>query len=237
MATLLAMIAGTALGIMSMYILDPLAGRRRRSLARDHLIRMRRKAQEAAGVTARDLKNRSLGILAEGRSAIFRRPVDDTVLAQRARSKLGFLVRHPSAIEVQANQGRVTLSGPVLADEVQQLIRGIESVRGVRDVENLLEVHDRPDGVPALQGQTEKPSGQTLDLFQRRWSPSTRFLAGATGILLLLGLKPFRKTAGILSVLVGLGLLAYGLTEEEWDTDRREKIDYTNEVTAGWGAL
>lgn len=236
MATLLAMIAGTALGVMSMYVFDPLAGRRRRSLARDKLTRMRRKAQEAAGVTARDLKNRSLGLLAEGRSAIFRRPVDDTVLAQRVRSKLGFLVRHPSAVEVQANRGRVTLTGPVLADEVQQLVNGAESVRGVRGVDNRLEVHDSPDAVPALQGQTQKPSGQTLDLFQRRWSPSTRFLAGATGILLLLSLKPFRKSAGILSTLLGLGLLAYGLTEAEWDADQTQERDYAGEVTAGWGA-
>jgi hypothetical protein len=118
MATVLAMIAGTALGLMSMYILDPLTGRRRRSLARDKLTRIRRKLQEAAGVTARDLKNRSMGILAEGRSAMFRRPVDDTVLAQRVRSKLGFLVRHPSALEVQADRGRIILIGSVLADEV-----------------------------------------------------------------------------------------------------------------------
>jgi hypothetical protein len=52
---------------------------------------------------------------------------------------------------------------------------------------------------------------------------------------LLLSLKPFRKIAGILSTLLGLGLLAYGLTEEEWDADRPERTDYTNEVT-GWGA-
>jgi BON domain len=230
MSTLLTMIAGTGIGALTMYVLDPLAGGRRRALARDKLIKIRRKAEEAAGVTGRDLKNRTRGLLAEGRAAIFAGAVDDTVLEQRIRSKLGFLVRHPSAIEIQVNGGRVTLSGPVLADEIQQLIRGVESVRGVRGVENRLDVHDSGDGVPALQGEAPKPTGQPLDLFQRRWSPSTRLLVGTAGILLLLGLNPLRKSVGALSALVALGLLAWGLTEEERDPDRAERHDYT----AGW---
>jgi hypothetical protein len=235
MNTLLGMIAGTALGVLSMYILDPLAGRRRRALARDQLIRVQKNMQQAAGVAARDLKNRTLGIVAEGRAALFGGAVDDTVLAERVRSKLGFLVRHPSAIDVQASAGRVRLSGPVLSDEVQQLTRGVASVRGVRDIENRLEMHQKGDDVPGLQGDAQKPTGQTIDVLQRRWSPSTRFLMGTAGILVLFGINPFRKSAAALSTLAGLGLLAYGLTEGESEIEQSDDSRYA-EVSTGWEA-
>lgn len=213
MNTLFGIITGTALGLLSMYALDPVTGRRRRAQIRDKLIRFRHQAREAAAVTARDLKNRTLGTLAEARAMFFRDGVDDAVLRERVRSKLGFLVRHPAAIEVQVGEGRVTLTGPVLADEVQQLIRGVESVRGVREVENRLEVHEKPDDVPALQGQAEKPTGQRLDIFQGRWSPSTRFLIAGTGAALLLTANRHPNGLAPLSALLGVGFLAYGLTQ------------------------
>jgi hypothetical protein len=235
MNTLLGMLAGRGLGVLSMYVLDPRAGRRRRALARDKLIRVQKKAQQAAGITGRDLKNRTLGMIAEGRAAIFGGAVDDTVLADRVRSKLGFLVRHPSAIDIQVSAGRVRLSGPVLSDEVQQLARAVASVRGVRDIENRLEVHEKGDDVPGLQGDAQKPTGQTIDVLQRRWSPSTRFLMGTAGILLLFGINPFRKSAAVLSALAGLGLLAYGFTEEESEIEQTDDGRYA-EVNTGWEA-
>jgi hypothetical protein len=189
-------------------------------------------------VTLRDLKNRTLGTVAEGRAAFLEDTVDDSVLADRVRSKLGFLVRHPSSINVQANDGRVTLSGPVLTDEVQQLIAGVASVRGVRDVENRLEVHETGDKVPGLQGDVPKPTGQLLDVFQGRWSPSTRFLLGTAGIILLFGLNPFRRSAAGLSILAGLGLLACSVAQEEWKerTAASRRNDQIDEVTPGWSA-
>jgi hypothetical protein len=235
MNALLGMLAATGLGVVSMYIFDPLAGRRRRALARDKLIRVKKNVRQAASVTARDFKNRTLGLVAEGKAAISGGAVDDAVLAERVRSKLGFLVRHPSAIEIQANAGRVTLSGPVLSDEVQQLTHGVISVRGVRDIDNRLEVHEKGDDVPGLQGNASKPSGQTIDVLQRRWSPSTRFLVGTAGILLFLGISPFRKSTAILSMLAGLGLLAYGLTEEETEIGAADDSRYA-EAAAGWEA-
>jgi hypothetical protein len=212
MNTLISMIVGTGLGIVSMYIFDPLVGRRRRAGVRDKMIRFQKKTKEAAGVTARDLKNRISGLAAEGRSLLFERSIDDEVLMERVRSKLGFLVRHPSAIEVQVTDGRVMLSGPVLSDEVEQLIDGVRSVRGVRDVENRLEVHREPGDVPALQGDKPKPTGQPIDLLQRRWSPSTRFVVGSAGVLLPFLAARNRKAVATMTV-VGLGVIAYALTE------------------------
>ena len=194
-----AVLKATVVGAVAMYIYDPVLGRRRRALARDKVVRLRKAIREAARTTIRDLKNRIWGTLAEGRAAFLGQTVDDAVLKERVRSKLGFLVRHPSSVEVQANEGKVTLTGPVLSDEVQQLIDGVRSVRGVRDVENLLEVHSTDDGIPGLQGDVPKPQGQVLDLFQHRWSPSTRFLLTTLAVLFFLRLNPFRRTSAGLS--------------------------------------
>jgi putative phosphoribosyl transferase len=80
--------------------------------------------------------------------------VDDTVLEARVRSELGRLVSNPGAIQVTAEQGRVTLAGSVLASEVERLVAGVEGVRGVREVANRMEAQREPGNVPDLQGAT-----------------------------------------------------------------------------------
>jgi BON domain len=230
-------VKATALGVLTMYLFDPVAGRRRRALARDKLIGLRQPAKEAVRVTARDLKNRTLGTVAEGRAALFEDKVDDSVLAERVRSKLGFVVSHPSSIDVQANEGVVTLSGPVLTAEVQRLIAGVASVRGVRDVENRLEVHETSDNVPGLQGNLPKRTGRMLGLLQGHGSPSTRLLLGTVGVVLLFGLNPFRKSAAAWSLLAGLGLLAWSVAEEESrESSRGDQRNDMDQATAGWTA-
>jgi hypothetical protein len=218
-----------------MYILDPEAGRRRRALARDKAILIERKAKEAAAVTVEDLKNRALGTFAEAKSRLLERGVDDTVLEQRVRSELGFLVRHPASIEIQVTDGHVVLSGPVLSDEVQQLLHGVENVRGVREVENHLEVYDDPDQIPGLQGDIPKPTGRALDIMQRRWSPATRFLVGAAGMFLLLSASRYPKTLATVSGLAGLGLLTCGVSDLAFEngTGSPERLQET-ELGAGW---
>jgi len=176
---------GAALGSVAMYVFDPQMGQRRRALARDTMTEVQRKTKDAAAVTARDLRNRTAGMIAEARSRISEGEVSDEVLEGRVRSKLGFLVRHPSAITTHVSNGRVLLSGPVLADEVQQLVEGLRGVRGVTAVENHLEVHQEPGRVSGLQGDRPKPAGEVWDVMQRRWSPSTRFLVGTAGAVSL----------------------------------------------------
>jgi hypothetical protein len=76
------------------------------------------------------------------------------------------------------------LSGPVLSDEVEQLVRNVRAIRGVQEVVNQSDVHTHANGIPALQGAKPKPAGEPLDIMQRHWSPATRFLVGAAGLLL-----------------------------------------------------
>jgi hypothetical protein len=184
MNSMISFLTGAGIGASVVYYLDPSLGAQRRAQVRDQARRLPKKVQDSASVTARDLKNRTFGFVNEARARLTEGEVDDEVLAGRARSKLGFLVRHPSAVEVTVEDGRVILRGPVLSDEVQQLIDGIRAVRGVRDVDNRLDVHIDAAGIPALQSDRPKPTGEPFDIMQRHWSPATRFLVGAAGLLL-----------------------------------------------------
>jgi len=58
----LTLLAGAGLGVGLMYVLDPQAGRRRRALARDKMMRLAHETQDAAGVVARDMRNRAQGL-------------------------------------------------------------------------------------------------------------------------------------------------------------------------------
>lgn len=78
----------------------------------------------------------------------------DDQLVSRIRSKIGRAISHARAVQVTSNNGAVTLSGPVLADEVRNLIDCVNSIDGVRTVESRLEVHDSPETHPSLQGRS-----------------------------------------------------------------------------------
>ncbi len=200
-------LTGAAFGAGMMYALDPDAGRRRRALTRDQLVRARVKTRETASATARDLLNRSYGIMAGARSRLFQEDVDDQVLEQRVRSKFGYVVRNPSAIEARVNSGRVTLTGAVRADEFDQLIAEVSAVRGVSAVENRLDVHQEVAQVPELQsGDKPKPIPQRLDIFQRRWSPATRLLIGISGAAIIYAVA---RPHFLWSALLSLGLAGY----------------------------
>jgi uncharacterized membrane protein len=177
-----AMIVGAGVGAGLMYLYDPQLGRRRRALTRDKFIHLAHRIDDAIEVTSRDLTNRAVGVWAEMRACLTSEDVSDEILAERVRSELGGITSHPSALEVNADQGQVTLSGPVLRDEVHRLLKGVAAVRGVRDVNDHLAVHDEPGEVSALQGEpVRKLSGQQWDFMQRHWSPTTRLFIGAAG--------------------------------------------------------
>jgi uncharacterized membrane protein len=201
-------LGGIGLGAGLMYIFDPDKGRRRRATARDTASHLANAFDDAVGKTSRDLSNRAQGLAAELNSIFRCEEADDDVVAARVRSKLGRTVSHPHAIQVAVNQGCVTLSGQILASEVDQLLKRVWSVRGVTGVENRLEAHEQAGGVSSLQGGTPH-HGATPELMQSNWSPAIRLLTGiGGGALTLYGAR--RKD--IFSAAVGLGLVTRSLT-------------------------
>ena len=111
---------------------------------------------------------------------------DDVLLEARVRQRLGRVCSHPGAISVWCRKGRVELRGPVLGHELPSLLRAIRRVRGVQDVQDLMQPHEQPGDVPGLQGGGHDATGGQADLFQRNWAPATRFMVGSTGALVLL---------------------------------------------------
>jgi uncharacterized membrane protein len=204
-------LGGIGLGAGLMYIFDPNKGKRRRATARDAAHHIANAFDNAVGKTSRDLSNRAQGLVAELDSIFRCEEVDDDVVAERVRSKLGRAVSHPHAVRVAVDQGRVTLSGQILAGEVDQLLNRVWSVRGVTGVENRLEAHGQAGGVSSLQGGDPHP-GETPELMQSNWSPAIRFLTGiGGGALALYGAR--RKD--VFSAAVGLGLVTRSLTNME----------------------
>lgn len=204
------------LGAVAMYLFDPQRGRRRRAGLRDSVAHTGHVVDDAAGVVRRDAWNRARGLVAELRARLSPRSPDDRTLAERIRARLGFLVSHPGAIDVQVRDGVVTLTGPVLADEVDGLLPRVASMRGVRGLDNRLTVHQEPAHVPGLQGQLARPrGGGGFPLAQPYWSPTARVVAGAGGgALALVGMRRGGLTGGALG-LGGLALLLRGLTNRE----------------------
>jgi BON domain len=176
---------GIGIGALAAFIADPRGGRRRRALARDQLVRASRKTRDALDATARDLANRTSGMVAATRGRWTDRPVDDRRLVERVRAALGRVCSHPHAIDVEATDGHVTLRGPILASEADRIAGSVAGVRGVTSVANQLEAHDSAEGIPALQGEG-RIAGPSLDILQRNWAPATQALVtaglAATGI-------------------------------------------------------
>jgi hypothetical protein len=210
MAHPMSFLAGAGFGAGAMYLFDPQQGGRRRALLRDQLIHGCTKATKAADVVQRDAANRLYGTMAELRAVMRRDETSDDVLIARVRAKIGRCVSHPAAIEVDAANGRVRLSGPILADEVEGLVSSVERVRGVQSVESSLDIHNEPGNVSALQGGRRR-TGEPIDLLQENWSPTTRAAVGAAGFGLMATCLGNRTPIGILLGTIGFGLSARAL--------------------------
>ncbi len=164
-------------GAAAMYFLDAASGGRRRALVRDKAVRAQHLAMGAVSDVEHDLENRSRGVLARIHRAFARGPVDDEVLVERVRAKLGHVCSHPSAIETKVRApGCLELRGPILARERLHVLSTLALVPGVRMIDDDLEVHAEGD-IPALAGEARHPS-----FVQRHWNPTTRFLVGAAGV-------------------------------------------------------
>lgn len=205
---------GVLLGAGMMYFLDPEKGNRRRALLRDQFSSLGHDLNDGVETAVRDMGNRARGAAMEARSMVRPGEVDDSVLEGRVRTELGRLISHPGALFVMVMDGRVTLSGDVLAGEVEKLLKGVARVRGVESVENKLRVHETPGTIPALQGQPRLPQDRS-ELMQENWTPALRLLAGTLGgVMALSGMRGRGPLNGAMA-LAGLGLLSRAATNLE----------------------
>ena len=210
----LGVLGGIGIGAALMYFLDHDRGARRRALVVDKLVHAGHLAGDAIGTTARDAGNRARGAAAIARARVQPDDADDRIIEERVRAELGRVVSHPSAIVATAAQGRVTLSGPVLAREADDLLARVRRVRGVTDVENRLQPHESGEGVSALQGGIQRRGGE-FELRQTNWTPAARLLTTAAGGALAIYGARRRGAVGSALGLAGVALFSRGASNTE----------------------
>lgn len=144
-----ALLAGIGIGAALMYFLDADRGTRRRHVLAD-------KARRGLRVTGRELhdaaenaKNHTRGKVIELTHRFSDDEIDDGRLVERVRAELGHQVERARAIEVTAENGRVTLSGALPFDQIERAARTAASVRGVRELDNRLVTSAGEQGITA----------------------------------------------------------------------------------------
>ena len=172
-------LTGVSLGAGLMYLFDPASGRRRRRTLVDKTSSLVRQSGQATGRAARDLGHRARGLAAVAGRPFRHEDVDDVTLAERVRAKMGRVVSHPHAIEVLVQQGQVTLTGPILADEADALLAKVRKIPGVRAVEGRLDLHQSDDQVASRQ--ESEPGAETSPVARRNWAPAMRCVAATAG--------------------------------------------------------
>ena len=133
---LLKLATAFAAGAMTMYMLDPAAGRRRRAMARDKAVAAGHDMQDFVHDTARHAADRLHGAVAQRHG---QDPTDDEQLHNRIRSKLGHLVAQPGKVEVHVEGGLVTLNGSARLSEVDKLVAAVADMLGVERIDNRLD--------------------------------------------------------------------------------------------------
>jgi osmotically-inducible protein OsmY len=155
----LSFLASAGIGATGMYLFDPQRGRTRRAFLREKLTSYARGAADTLGDLAQEVGYRAYGTVMELRYQLDRGIPSDRVLEARVKSKLGRVVAHPGSVNATATDGRVTLSGPILADEVDRALMAVRLIPGVTGVVNQFDIHPTPDSIPGLQTGQSTPAG------------------------------------------------------------------------------
>jgi uncharacterized membrane protein len=213
---ILSLMQGLALGAGAMYFFDPRTGRRRRALLRDKVVGSLHDGVDFLEGAVEDLGNRARGLVADAGNALHREPVSDPVLVERVRARLGRCCSHARSVQVTAENGRVTMSGPVLKAELDEIVAAVLGVRGVTSVDNRLEPHNDPANIPGLQGQVTRAEPRP-EYMQTYWTDGPRLLACLAGCALTTFGARRGGVAGLAAGGAGLGLMARAMTNVPMD--------------------
>jgi hypothetical protein len=147
------LLSGMAIGAAVMYVFDEHRGAARRAYARDKVIRAGHRVGRSLNRQGRNLLHRALGSVAELHSKIRdRRGITDDQLVRRVRSQLGHVVSHIGLVDVEAFDGNVRVSGPVLPTEIDNIRHRVEKTRGVKQCDLHVEPRNDLDVISGRRG-------------------------------------------------------------------------------------
>jgi hypothetical protein len=138
-------LAGAA-GAALAFFLDPVSGKRRRSVARDWVAARARGLGRRGGRVGRYMGSTAQGVTQRLRHGGEQAPENDQVLAHKVESELFQGSDFPKGqININAENGTVVLRGEVQTpDQIKRIEGEVRRIQGVRDVENLLHVPGQP---------------------------------------------------------------------------------------------
>jgi len=139
------LLVSAAVGAILMYLLDPDRGTVRRATLRDRTVHAGRLGWRWIRNSSEDVMNRMRGMVVESRARMLWQRPSDAVLIERVRSEMGHVIRYPHKVTVTAEAGVIYLSGVVLVDEKEALIRSISRVPGVLGIRDSLEERNSLD--------------------------------------------------------------------------------------------
>ncbi len=131
---------GTVAGIGIGRLIDPVAGRRRRTEIRDRTRAFFRRAGRRVGRFGRFTRSHAVGIAMRA-THVRQKPkdFDDATLADKIRSEIFRPADVPKGqINVNVQRGVAQLRGEVPPEMIGDLEAQVRRIQGVRDVENLL---------------------------------------------------------------------------------------------------
>ncbi len=133
------------------YFFDPQQGESRRASLRDQANSLVDRMDDSIYATVEDTRNKTRGVLSEWTAKLSNQDSPDWLLAERVRGAIGRLSRSRAASRCGPRMARFDLSGSILKDEKDAILRAASRTRGVRDVVDELEVFYSPEEMSAFQ--------------------------------------------------------------------------------------
>jgi len=202
------LLSGLAAGAAALYFLDREQGPQRRDNFKKKAGRIAREVSSGASKALRDSQNRLAGLASRVSHGFDRELPDDRILVERIRSRMGRIVSKPHKIHVAADNGVVTLWGTAQEHETNELVRAVETMEGVSEVLDHLELHAATE-TEDRASHYHQVRKQTL----LNWSPAKRLLAGAAGSAATFYGWKRKDNLGFALSLLGAGLTATSLLE------------------------